>query len=168
MLIWIFVVVGLLAIDQISKLIMLSVFNGFEVGVEKTIPIIRDFFHFTYVENTGAVFGLGGGSGFGLIFFIIAAVAASIVFFIILSKTDFKDKRLFLYKLSISMLIAGALGNGIDRVIHHFVVDFIDFRGIWIYVFNFADICLTVGIAFFLFDQFILEPKRVKQNEVKE
>jgi len=59
----------------------------------------------------------------------------------------------------------GALGNIVDRLRLKHVVDFIDFRGIWPYVFNIADMCLCIGIGFFLFDQLFLEPKRVKKTD---
>ncbi|HPJ23530.1 MAG TPA: signal peptidase II, partial [Bacillota bacterium] len=158
-----------------------------------SLPIIQDFFHFSYVRNSGAVFGIFEGSAeehwwvFLIMMlaaltifmirnthqcssahwwvFLIMMLAALTIFGIMFIKNDFKDKRRFWYTLSLTLLIAGAFGNAIDRVFQfdHNVVDFIDFRGIWSYVFNVADICLNVGIAIFIFDQFILEPKRTKQ-----
>ena len=55
----------------------------------------------------------------------------------------------------------------LDRVFQpdHRVVDYLDFRGIWDYVFNFADMCLTVGIGLYVFDQFFLDPKRLKEDK---
>jgi lipoprotein signal peptidase len=54
----------------------------------------------------------------------------------------------------------------IDRLAQpdHAVIDFFDFYAIWDYVFNVADICLTVGIALFVFDQLFLEPKRAEDH----
>jgi len=99
------------------------------------------------------------------VIFLIFVSLALIIFGVMFFKTDFKDKKLFWYQLALTLLIAGALGNVIDRIFQfdHNVIDFIDFRGIWNYVFNIADICLNVGIAIFLFDQFILDPRRNKK-----
>jgi len=162
MIIWLAVALGLLAIDQVSKALIVANFD-FE---GQTLPVIQDFFHFTYVRNSGAVFGIGGDHGWLLYFFLIAAFSASVFFVVMFLKSDKKDKRLFWFRLSLTLLVAGTLGNLIDRLFQpdHQVVDFLDFRGIWPYVFNFADMCLCVGIALFLFDQLILEPKRVKAN----
>lgn len=160
MIIWFLVALGLLALDQTAKALVVA--NFAREG--DTLPVIRDFFHITYVRNSGAVFGIGGDHGWLLYFVVAAALVASVLFVVMLLKSDRKDKRLFWYRLSLSLLMAGTLGNLIDRLFQpdHQVVDFLDFRGIWPYVFNFADMCLCVGIALFLFDQLILEPKREK------
>lgn len=162
MLIWLAVALGLLAIDQFSKALIVLNFH-FE---GQTLPILQDFFHLTYVRNSGAVFGIGGDHGWLLYFFIFAAFAASVFFVVMFVKSDKKDKRLFWFRLALTLLVAGTLGNLIDRLFQpdHQVVDFLDFRGIWPYVFNFADMCLCVGIGLFVFDQLILEPKRVKAD----
>lgn len=162
MIIWLAVALGLLAIDQVSKALIVANFR-FE---GQTLPILQDFFHLTYVRNSGAVFGIGGDHGWLLYFFVAAAFAASAFFVVMFVKSDKTDKRLFWFRLSLVLLVAGTLGNLIDRLFQpdHQVVDFLDFRGIWPYVFNFADMCLCVGIALFLFDQLILEPKRGKAH----
>ncbi len=159
---WILITILLLAVDQLTKFIVVQSFDY----VGDTFPVIQNFFHFTYVRNSGAVFGLGGDLGFSYLIGVGFAILATGIFGYMLVKNDFTDKKRFWYTLSLSMLIAGALGNGLDRLFQfdHSVVDFIDFRGIWVYVFNFADMCLNVGIVLFIFDQFFLEPKRVKQN----
>ncbi len=159
---WLALIISLLAIDQITKYIVVHSFS-YE---GETSPIISNFFHFTYVRNPGAIFGLGGDSGIAYYFFLGVAFVAAIVFGYMFFTNDFKDKRKIWYIIGLSLLIAGALGNAIDRIAQfdHKVVDFIDFRGIWDYVFNVADMCLTVGIIVFSYDQFILDPKRIKQD----
>lgn len=163
MLVWLLLLIGLIILDQASKFWVVHYFT--EVG--DTLPIIDGFFHFTYVRNPGAVFGLGGNVGFALYFFIGVAVIAAGVFGYLFYKNDFRDRRRFVYSMGLTLLIAGTFGNAIDRVFQfdHKVVDFIDFRGIWVYVFNVADMCLNVGIVLFLIDQLILEPKRRKLHE---
>lgn len=161
MIVWIILIVLLIALDQITKALVVSGFTH----VGDTFPVIQDFFHFTYVRNSGAVFGLGGDITDILWVFIIVAIIAAIVLGYFFFSNDFKDKRRIVYTLAISLLIAGTFGNFIDRIFQpdHMVVDFIDFRGIWSYVFNVADMCLNVGIALFIVDLFFLEPKRVKK-----
>ncbi|MFA6648988.1 MAG: signal peptidase II [Candidatus Izemoplasmatales bacterium] len=163
MLIWIVIAIVLLIIDQVTKIMIVSTL----VTEGTTLPIIQDFFHLTYVRNAGAVFGIGSDSGWLFYFFIGAAIIASIVFVILFLKTDHKNPKLWLFSLSLALLFAGTLGNCCDRIfqLDHQVIDFIDFRGIWPYIFNVADMCLSVGIACFLIDQLLLEPRRVKKNE---
>jgi len=158
MIFWLILLATLVVLDQLSKLWVVGYFP-----VEgATLPIIDGFFHFTYSRNPGAVFGIGGDHGLALYFFIAVFIVAIVVFGYLFVKNDFGDKRRRLYILAITLLIAGAIGNTIDRIFQfdHRVVDFIDFRGIWPYIFNVADMCLTVGLIAFVIDTLFLEPKR--------
>lgn len=163
MLIYIALIVILVAVDQITKHWMLArlVFEG------ATLPVIPDFFHFTLSFNRGVVFGIASNDGLPLLFFLATTGLALVIFGVFLFKTDFKDKRLWVYHTGLAMMIAGTFGNFIDRIgrVDHTVIDFLDFRGIWAFIFNVADMCLIVGMSVFLFDQFILEPKRRKPRE---
>jgi signal peptidase II len=158
MIIWLVILFALVTIDQLTKLWVVS---NFAVEGE-TLPIIDGFFHFTYSRNPGAVFGIGGDHGVALYFFIAVFVVAIAVFGTMFFKNDFRDRKKILYSISLTLLIAGAFGNNIDRIFQfdHKVIDFIDFRGIWPFIFNVADICLTIGMIAFLVDSFIFEPKR--------
>lgn len=169
MLKWIFVILGLVGLDQITKIWVVNHFSDYAVDVEKTIPVIEDFFHITYTRNTGVVFGFFEGIAEDYVILLVLITVALTIFVMMFLKVDFKDKRLFWYGFALSLLIAGALGNGIDRLFQsdHAVIDMIDFRGIWDYIFNIADICLNVGIGLFIFDQFILEPKRNPKKDGK-
>ncbi len=163
MLLWIILVFGLVAIDQLSKLWVVSAFE--QVG--DSIAVIDGFFHLTYVRNPGAVFGIGANVGFALYFFIGVFVVAIGVFGYMFAKNNFRDPKRLLYTISITLLISGSIGNTIDRIFQpdHKVVDFLAFPAIWDPVFNFADSCLTIGIIIFLIDQFFLEPKRRHHHE---
>ncbi len=158
MLFWLILLVLLVAIDQLTKFWVVSTF----AAIGDTLPVIDGFFHFTYSRNPGAVFGIGGDHGFALYFFIAVFIVAIAVFGYMFWKNDFRDKRRLLFSIAITLLIAGAIGNTIDRIFQydHRVVDFIDFRGIWPFIFNVADMCLSVGLTAFLIDSFFLEPKR--------
>jgi len=167
---WLIIIFGLVGLDQLTKYLVMQNFT-----VEgDTFPVIDGFFHFTYIRNSGAVFGLFQGLAETYVIFLIIISIALAIFGYLFFKTDLSDKKLFWYNLALALLIAGAFGNAFDRIFQfdHNVVDFIDFRGIWSYVFNIADICLNVGIALFIFDQFILEPKRTRvakeQKALKE
>jgi len=164
MTVWIVLIVLLVGVDQLTKALVVSQSASWVLdGFRPTLPVIQDFFHLTYVRNSGAVFGIFEGSAEDHWWiFLIFMIFAITIFGYMFINNDFKYKRNFWYTLALSLLIAGAFGNAIDRVFQpdHNVVDFIDFRGIWDYVFNIADMCLNVGIAIFIFDQFFLEPKR--------
>lgn len=164
MLLYIILGIFLIVLDQVSKAWMVSFLS---TQPNFSFPIIPDFFHFTYTRNPGACCGLGGNEGFPLIFFIVTGILAIGIFTYFLIHTNFKDKKLWFYHLGLTLLIAGAAGNLIDRIVQvdHKVIDFIDFRGIWGFIFNVADICLTVGITIFLIDQILLEPIRRKKSE---
>lgn len=154
------IIVFLVIVDQLTKYFIV----GFFAFEGETFPIIQDFFHLTYTRNAGAVFGIGGNTDYALYFFIGVFMVAIAIFGVMFVKNDFRDRRRIIYTISLILLIAGSIGNTIDRIFQpdHKVVDFLDFRGIWSYIFNFADICLTVGITLFFIDQFLIEPKRVK------
>lgn len=159
---WIALIIGLVGLDQLTKWLVVANFD-FEGD---TLAIIPGFFHFTYVRNSGAVFGLFQGLAETYVIFLVIISIAIVIFGYMFIKNDFNDKRTFWYTLGLSLLIAGALGNAIDRMFQpdHNVVDFIDFRGIWQYIFNIADICLNIGIVVFIVDTLFLEHKRKKVN----
>ena len=136
----------LLLVDQVTKF-----WARAELAHVSTIPIIKNFFHLTYVENKGAAFGMmQGRSGF----FTLASLLAIVLLLLYYKGQKQKNAsniRPLLY--IILTIIAGAIGNLIDRLTLGFVTDFIDFRGIWMYVFNVADIyvvCATVLLCLYV------------------
>ncbi len=100
------------------------------------------FFYLTYVENTGAAFGMMKNGNFLLIFVMLAIIA-----YIIISWREFCSYGR-LVKWGAVFILAGALGNLYDRITLGFVVDFLDFR-VWP-VFNVADSFITVGGCMFV------------------
>lgn len=127
------VILLLIGLDQLSKIWAIN-----DLKAIGSIPIIQNMFHLTYVENRGAAFGMFQNNQ---IVFIIVAVVASIVGLYYI----YKKKLNLLGNISIVLIISGAIGNLIDRVRLGFVVDYFDFRFIWDYVFNVADIFVVVG-----------------------
>ena len=128
-------------IDQISKLIVLKNIDLLSSGVNVFVG-----FNLVYVENKGVSFGLL--SNFNIPFYlgILSLIISGYIIFLII-KTK-KNSEV----ISLSLILSGALGNGYDRLINGYVIDFID-----IYVnkfhwpaFNFADSFITVGAVIFL------------------
>ena len=119
-------------IDRFAKAI---VFNNLFEG--QSIGIIPRIFHLTLVLNTGAAFGLFKNKNE---FFI----AASLVVIVLIFAYVWFDKEKDLISLSaLGMVLGGAIGNLIDRIMFGYIVDFLDFR-VWP-VFNIADSSITIG-----------------------
>ena len=131
----------LVAIDQLIKFLCLIKLK--HLG---SITIIKDFFYLTYVENRGAAFGIFEGARF--IFVLIGIIA--IIFCMIYYNNVSKNEHSFtiLWKISLIIIPAGAIGNIIDRVFRRYVIDMFHFNffGKDFAVFNFADILICTGV----------------------
>lgn len=135
-LICIIVIVALVVIDQAIKLWIKSRFN-----VGQSVSVIDNFFSLTYVQNSGAAFGILRDRRY--VFLILSTVIIAGLFVVLVKS------RNVLTIASICLIIAGAIGNMIDRLVYGYVVDMFDFHGIWKYVFNFADVCVVCGVIMF-------------------
>ena len=153
----IILILGLTAIDQLSKLYMYNMSGG-EMGY--SIPIINNFFHLTYIENHGGIFGVFQGK---INYFTIISIVL-IAYVVITEIKNFKKYK-FPIKLGISIITAGALGNMIDRIFRGFVIDMIDFRGIWGFIFNIADTYIHIGLYIILFTLIKDEYEKMKKNK---
>ena len=122
----------ILALDQLSKFIVIKNLNA-----NQSIPIIKGLLYVTFVRNCGAAFGILKNQ---LPLFIFTALFAIVLIFLVISK---KKERPLILNISLGLILAGAIGNLIDRLFLGYVVDFIDFR-IWP-VFNVADSAITIG-----------------------
>ena len=117
-----------------------------------SIPVIKDVFHLTYAENRGAAFGILQGQQ--TLFLVITAV----VVIALITYLFFRRKTISLLPgMAMALLIAGAIGNLIDRALQGYVVDMFDFRLINFAIFNVADSCVSVAavglIAYILFGE---------------
>ena len=132
-------IVGLVLIDQISKLLVVNYLSD-------KIVLINNFFSLDYVKNTGAAFGFFSGN----IFFLVL-ITLALVFYLIYELKQNIEKKFNL--VFIILIISGAIGNLIDRVFRGFVVDFISFIlfNSQMPVFNIADIFVTCGVAGLIF-----------------
>lgn len=138
----ILIILLLVIIDQISKLLVLNY-------LENEIIFIDNFFSFTFVKNYGAAFGLFGGSTLFL-------VLITILLILYLTYDTYKNINKKLNIIFDILIISGALGNLIDRIFRHYVVDFISFIlfNNQMPVFNIADILVTFGVIGLIFTIF--------------
>lgn len=135
-----------LAIDQLTKYLVAA---RMELG--ESIPVLGEFFKITSHRNSGAAWGMFEGR---MTFFYIITVAV-LIFLIYFYKTEAKNNLLM--QIGIILLMAGALGNFIDRLLFQEVVDFADVL-IFTYdfpIFNVADSALTIGVIILLIEVFI-------------
>lgn len=153
----IIVIVLAIGIDQLSKYLVTA--NLKDIG---TLPLIEDVFHFTYVENRGAAFGMLADHRWVFMVLSVLGIAALIAWLVIE-----KPKSLWL-KLAVSLIIGGGIGNMIDRVLLGYVIDFIDCRFINFYVFNIADSCVCVGCALFMLTVIIDEVTEIRAKKLTE
>ncbi len=150
--------VAIIALDQYTKS---YVMHSMTVG--ESIPVIKNFFHFTYVLNPGAAFGILPNQR---IFFIVVGVIMlllAVAYYFHHSKLKNVD---VVMKYGGITAAAGALANLIDRVQFGFVIDFFDFR---IFpIFNVADIAIVVGM-FVMMYVVLFKPEKVgKLKEVRQ
>ncbi|MCK4271111.1 signal peptidase II [bacterium] len=127
--------------DQGSKIF---VAKRMELG--QSIPVLGNFFRITFIRNAGGAFGIFLGGGW---FYLLASILAIILIFFYLRKMSAGH---LWSRISLALILGGALGNLIDRVRYGMVIDFLDFgigRLRWP-VFNLADAAVTVGVAVFL------------------
>ena len=126
-------IAAILLVDQFSKFLILKY-----LGLNATYVVIKGIFSITPTLNTGGGFGILPDLTF--LFILISILTIIFIIYTLLSR-KLKGK-IFVY--SISMILAGALGNLVDRLRLGAVIDFIDFK-VWP-VFNIADSSITIGV----------------------
>ena len=130
--IYIIILILGIVLDRLSKLYAANNFVN--------NPIEGPIINFTYLENRGAAFGILQDKRIFFIIISIAIVGYLIFHFIKTYKSNPK-----ILNIALSMIVSGAIGNFYDRLINHYVVDFIEFSFFSFPVFNIADILITVG-----------------------
>lgn len=131
-------ILTLVSIDQLTKWLVVLKLKPIQ-----DFPLIKGVFHLTYVENRGAAFGILQGQR---IFFIVITVIVMVFITIYYHKLPVGTRHNWM-RFALILLGAGAIGNLIDRVRLNYVVDFLHFKLINFPVFNFADMCVVVGVA---------------------
>ena len=145
-----FLFLTLVILDQVTKALVVNFFNLYDSVA--LLPMIN----LTFVVNYGFAFGLLNNPSLNQILVSLVILAIIIYFLYLLIKTQ--DK---IFQLTLTLILAGALGNFIDRIFRGFVVDFID-----IYIgkyhwpaFNIADSCITVGFVVLMINILFLNKK---------
>lgn len=142
-----------LLLDQVTKYIIAS-----QMTIGQSIPIIDNFLYITSHRNAGAAWGIFQGK---MMFFYLITLAVIVVVMIWISRLNIKKDKLLM--IALALILGGALGNFIDRVLYQHVIDFIDtyIFGYDFPIFNIADSALCIGVALMALDA-ILDIKRQK------
>lgn len=148
-----------LLLDVVTKELILAKFY-----LGESIPIIDGFFNLVYVRNTGAAFGMlaEANPSFRVPFFLTIPFIALAVIAWIFKKLP---PQSLLVSSALSLVMAGAVGNLLDRLRHGYVVDFLLFH--WknqahFPAFNVADSAITVGVGLMILDMFVNQPPAEK------
>lgn len=150
---WIVAIIGIL-LDQLSKFWVASVLHP----PLTTFPILPNIFHLTYVVNTGAAFSVFRG-GAGWLKWLSLGVSIGLMVL------AWRSPRMpTIEQCAYGFILAGALGNGIDRFLFGHVIDFLDFRLIRFPIFNLADSFINIGIFCLLLANFPLDNTSKKRN----
>ena len=155
MAVWLGLAFIVIVLDQLTKTLIIG---AFQLG--DTRPV-TGFFNLVRWHNSGAAFSfLAGASGWQRWFFVVLGLVAS--GFIIWMIRSHPGEKLFCF--AVSMIMGGALGNVIDRLLHGYVVDFLQFRfavleplfqGGYFPSFNLADSAITCGAVCLILDEFL-------------
>jgi len=145
---WLGIAAIVVLIDQFTKTLILGEFAN---GGSHTV---NAFFNIVRVHNTGAAFSfLAGANGWQRWFFVGLGVCAA--FFIVWMLRSHGGQRMFSWALA--MILGGAVGNVIDRLLHGYVVDFIQvhYGNAYFPSFNVADSAITVGAICLILDELL-------------
>ena len=133
---------ALVVLDQVTKALVVS-----HLALGESFPLWENVLHFTYVRNDGAVFG--SFSGMPYIFNTVTVLIVLAAGYLIV-RNRLGSRWL---TAAVTLILAGGVGNLIDRFRLGYVVDFIDvkcFGNLWIWVFNVADCCVVIGCLILL------------------
>ena len=159
MLIWLAVIIVTVFLDQLTKYLTVLHLKPID-----TLPIIEDVFHLTYVENTGAAFGMMKDARW--VFMITSTLAIIGILGYMFHRYYVKKEKLhWAEALSLSLIVGGGIGNMIDRTMLGYVVDMIDCRFINFAVFNVADSFVCIGAGVMILHLFIMTAQEYKATK---
>jgi signal peptidase II len=140
----------IVALDQLTKAIVRST-----LPLHTSVTVIPGLMDFTHVRNTGAAFGILNASDFPLKSTLIGAIAVAALVGVGMYAASLARHEV-MARVGLALIIGGAAGNLIDRVVIGSVVDFVDvyWRTYHFWAFNVADSAITVGAAIMILDMF--------------
>ncbi|MTP85588.1 lipoprotein signal peptidase, partial [Turicibacter sanguinis] len=140
-----------IVLDQVTKYLVAS-----QITIGQSIPIIDNFLYITSHRNAGAAWGIFQGK---MMFFYLITLAVIAVVIVWMTRLDIKKDKWLM--IALALILGGAVGNFIDRVLYQHVVDFIDtyILGYDFPIFNIADSALCIGVVLMAIDA-ILDMKR--------
>ena len=152
----IIIIVAIIALDQWSKWAIKTSFNLYQ-----SKPVIQDLLHFTYVTNDGMAFGLSLPGGKHVLLIMTILLTGFIVGFLWKEKNGHP-----LIKYGLALILSGAIGNLIDRLLYGKVVDFLDLMigNFHWYIFNIADSSVTIGMILFIIHSIYIEQKKTNDE----
>ena len=148
------IVLLVIALDRFVKAWTVKTLDLYE-----TMPLWDGVFHFTYVENRGAAFGMLEGQ---MTFFYVVTILFSLALIWVLY---FRLPKLKMCGIGLALLLGGALGNFYDRIVYGYVVDMFEVRLINFAIFNVADSAVCVGAGLFILFYLIDDIKTSKKNK---
>ena len=139
---------AIVVLDQLSKAVVRSV-----VPLSSTVEIVPGLMNFTHVRNTGAAFGFLNAADFPFKTVAIAIVALAAIVWVGVYAAGL-PRHHFIARIGLALIMGGAAGNLLDRVIVGSVVDFVDvyWRAYHFWAFNVADSAITIGVAIMILD----------------
>ena len=149
-------IVVIVALDQWSKWAIKTSFNLYQ-----SKPVIQDLLHFTYVTNDGMAFGLSFPGGRHILLIMTILLTGFIIGFLWKEKNGHP-----LIKYGLALILSGAIGNLIDRLLYGKVVDFLDLMigNFHWYIFNIADSSVTIGMILFIIHSVYIEQKKTNDK----
>jgi signal peptidase II len=157
---WLGIALIMILLDQISKVVVVG---AFQLGDSREIS---SYFNLVRVHNSGAAFSFLANAGGWQRWFFVGLGAAATGFIVYMLRQHSQQK---LFAWALSLVLGGAVGNVIDRLVHGHVIDFLDFHWPWLApmfpgghfpAFNVADVCISLGAGLLILD----ELRRVRQG----
>ncbi|MBQ9833206.1 MAG: signal peptidase II [Clostridia bacterium] len=149
-----------LLLDQASKIICEAWLTTLPMN---TYSVIKGVFSLTYVQNTGASFGMLAGQS--VFFIIITSIACALMVWFLIKEHKNLHKMM---RISVALMLSGAVGNLIDRVLLGYVRDMIEPTFINFAVFNIADCAVCIGVALLALDVLFLKKGREYADDLEK
>jgi signal peptidase II len=148
------------AIDQLTKAAVRAT-----VPLHESVTVLPGFIDFTHVRNSGAAFGILQGVDFPFKTILIALIATSALIGVGMYAASLAHHQL-VARLGLALIIGGAAGNLVDRVIAGSVVDFVDvyWRTYHFWAFNVADSSISIGVAIMILDMLGVGERHVSKT----